>query len=448
MFRNHGAVVAAVVFVAIVGVISAQKALPAVGEADSEKLRKMIPGALADAGGKVEKELLAFAKVLEGKYAHASLVESLAKGPIYPDGDPAPRTIAKKLEKFARFEQTVVGYTFVHDGAVYRYAVDIPKAYDPKKSTALLVDPGHGGGAKADDRGKADYIPFWRGEANDGGLEGCLIARTEIIEEIGAGGKRGDAPEETVAAVFRAFFRDVMSRFNVDPLKIYVTGLSQTGFWAWYLGKARPDRYAGIAPMSAVTWQVNHYLPNLSLLPIGLLHGDADKICNVDQPRMTRLKLIDLKANLNYVEIPGAGHDGQVFSRLDEMLKWLVAQEHSRVPKKFDFHLQSTAEPWCYFARVDAIEKDGTQKAQGRPTAKLKVEVDGQAIVITSEGISKTTIALSQAVCDLAQPIEIHCGKKPIVKYEAKPSFRKTVQMMLERGDWRVLFDDFVTVTP
>lgn len=447
MLRRNGAMAAVLVFAAVVGTVAAQKALPAIGDADSEKLRKMIPGALADAGGKVEKELLAYAKVLEGKYAHTSLVEALAKGPIYPSGEPAPRSIAKKLEKFARFEQTVVGYTFVHDGAVYRYAVDIPKNYDPRKPTALLVDPGHGGGAQADDRGKADYIPFWRREADDGGLEGCLIARTEIIEEIGAGGKRGDQPEEAITAVFRVFFRDVLSRFNVDPSKIYVTGLSQTGFWAWYLGKARPDRYAGIAPMSAVTWQVNQYLPNLALLPIGLLHGDADKVCNVDQPRMTRLKLIDLKANLNYVEIPGAGHDGQVFSKLDEMLKWLLVQEHSRVPKKFDFHLQSTAEPWCYFARVDAIEKEGTRKAQGRPTAKLKVEVDGQAIVVTSEGVSKATIALSKAVCDLESPIEIHANKKPIVKYVAKPSFQKTVQMMLERCDWRILFDDLVTVT-
>jgi hypothetical protein len=158
--------------------------------------------------------------------------------------------------------------------------------------------------------------------------------------------------------------------------------------------------------------------------------------------------LIDLKAKLNYVEIAGAGHDGEVFSKADEMLKWLLSQEHSRVPKKFDFHLQSTAEPWCYFARIDAIEKEGTRKAQGRPTAKLKVEVDGQAIVVTTEGILKATIALSKAVCDLDTPIEIHANKKPIVKYTAKPSFPKTVQTMLERCDWRVLFDDFLTVTP
>jgi poly(3-hydroxybutyrate) depolymerase len=41
----------------------------------------------------------------------------------------------------------------------------------------------------------------------------------------------------------------VLTRFAVDPDHVYVTGLSQTGYWAWFLGAFRADRFAGIAPM-------------------------------------------------------------------------------------------------------------------------------------------------------------------------------------------------------
>ena len=39
-----------------------------------------------------------------------------------------------------------------------------------------------------------------------------------------------------------------------------------TGFWAWYLGAMRADRWAGILPTSAVTWQIDPFLSNVQAL--------------------------------------------------------------------------------------------------------------------------------------------------------------------------------------
>jgi predicted peptidase len=78
---------------------------------------------------------------------------------------------------------------------------------------------------------------------------------------------------------FETFWRDVATRFRVDPDRVIVNGLSQTGFWSWYLARTNPRRFAAILPMSAVTWQVDAYASNFLALPIGVLHGSDDPTC-------------------------------------------------------------------------------------------------------------------------------------------------------------------------
>jgi len=113
----------------------------------------------------------------------------------------------------------------------------------------------------------------------------------------------GALPEDEVAAVFEAFRRDMVTRFAIDLEQVYVAGLSQTGFWSWYLGRELADRLAGIAPMGAVTWGVDKALENLLHLPTFVIHGSEDPICPVAQPRATTRRMQELGV------APGDGDD-------------------------------------------------------------------------------------------------------------------------------------------
>lgn len=412
--------------------------LPALPKADAVKFRELLAEALVE--DKAATKLLASAKALQAKYELDSLLAALREGPLLRDAQPKPRGKGKSAEKLEEFGSVLYGFSFEHDGLTLRYGVDVPKDYDPRKPAALLLDPGHGTGAKLDLKGKADFLPFYRGQVERAGLENVLIARTEIVEQLGADGLAGSRPEDEVAQVFDAFFRDLCSRFAVDLDRVWASGLSQTGFWAWELAHQRSDRFAGIAPMSAVSAQQTHYLANFLHTSVFVLHGDQDKTCPVAQPRATLPKLVELGVRAKLVEVPGAGHDVAVWARLNEGLVWLAERPRERYPRRLAKALQTTRQPWCYWLRVDELEREGPGEAGAAPTATLTAEIVGQKVTITSKGVKKLSLALSGELLDLAQPVTVEWNGRRVDERRHEPSFARAVELALEKVDWSALY--------
>ncbi len=431
--------------VALAACAVAQTPLPKLPKTDASKLRELFADALAG-DDKAAKQLRASAKSLSAKYEHDSLIAALRAGPLLPKGDPKPRGKGKSAESFEQFDTVTTGFTFNVDKDSYRYAVDVPAGYDPSKPAPVLLDPGHGTGAKQDQRGKAGFLGFYRHRAEAGGLADALVVRSEIIEQIGADGLKGARPEDEVSAVFDALFKDLASRFAIDLDRVWVSGISQTGFWSWQLGLTRPDRFAGIAPMSAVTWSTGAYLPNFSNLSVWIAHGDQDDVCPVAQPRATSKLLADRGVRVQYKEIAGGKHDYSTWQHLGEGLAWLAEKPRDPYPKSVARHLQTLRQPWCYWVRVDALEKEGSGKANAKPTATLEAVIEGQRVRLTSEGVSKLTLCLSRELLDLSQPVEVVWNGA--TKHDAvlERDFAQSVEFALDKCDWRGTFDASVTL--
>jgi len=424
----------------LIGAALAQKALPELPRAEATKLRTHLAEALAG-DEKVAKKLTDLAKTWRTKFDHASLVEALREGPLLPKGESEPRGKGKAREVFERFGTVTTGFTFTVGNDTFRYAVDVPADYDPKTPAPVVLDPGHGAAANDDQEGKAGYLGYFRNQADAAGLTRALILRTEIVEQIGAGGLRGERAEDEVSAVFDACFRDLGSRFAVDLDRIWVTGLSQTGFWAWQLGLTRPDRFAGIAPMGAVTWGTNGYLSNLMSLAVFVLHGVNDKVCPVAQPRKTTQALTELGASVRYEEIADGAHDFSTWQHLSEGLEWLAEQPRDPYPKRVERHLQTSAQPWCHWLRIDAMAKGGSGKAGQAPVAMVRAEVVGQEVRLTSKGVSKLTLCLSRELVDLDQPVKVIWNDKVKLERVVERDFAVTLALALEKTDWRGTFD-------
>jgi predicted esterase len=414
---------------------------PKLPRAEAQQLRVAYADALAKHDAKSRATLLALGRKLEGKYAHDDLRDALRAGPWLDDKSLAPRKQGKKPEALATFGATTVGYTFECDAGVFRYAVDCPSRYDPSEPAPVLLDPGHGTGTGKPDEEKAGFLEFYRGQSRRAKLERWLIVRTEILEQVGANGQRGALPEEAVAQAFDALWRDLASRYAIDLDRLYATGLSQTGFWAWYLGRARPDRYAGIAPMSAVTWQVDRYAGNFSNLPVFVLHGNTDAVCAVKQPRATCGELMKLGYPVQYVEVAGAGHDVAVWGRLHEGLTWLAPRTRAKYAKSRAMALQTLANPWCGAVRVDELATTGDGRAATGPTASVSVQFDGQRVSLTSKGVRRATLCLSAELVDLAQPVEVVWNDKRVRQAVPARSFTTLLELALDRADWTETFD-------
>jgi predicted esterase len=409
--------------------------------AEARKLRGLFTEALARNDGKTRAALLAQGKKLATKHAFADLREALRAGPLLDPKSREGRKQGKESEKLGQFGTTRVGYTFECEEGQFRYAVDCPEKYDAERPCAVLLDPGHGTGAGKSDAEKADFLPFFRGQCESAGLENWLVVRTEIVEQVGADGLRGALPEDRVARIFEALWRDLATRYAIDPDRLYVSGLSQTGFWSWYLGRARPDRYAGIAPMSAVTWQVNKYAANFSTLGVFVLHGADDKVCPVGQPRATCAEFERLGYPLKYVEVQGSAHDVKTWGRLHEALEWLAPRERAKYAKVRTMHFTTLANPWCGALRVDELARPGDGKAATAPTAWVTVEFKGQQVLLKSEGVRGATLCLTPELVDLAQPVEVVWNENRVWQKLAEPAVEELLELAVDRADWKETFD-------
>ena len=431
-------ILTALVFVAL----QAPPKLPEVPKAEATKLAELLGAALADPkdAGALEKH----AGALQSKYALGSLVAALRKGPALASGEPAPRGKGKKAEKFESYGSVLYGFTFTHEDESFRYGVDIPREYDSKRPAPLLIDPGHGSGAKQNDEGKAGFLAFYRGHCDAAGLANALIVRTEIIEQIGADGLRGARAEDDVALVFDACFRDLCSRFAVDLDRVFVAGLSQTGFWSWQLGQARADRFAGIAPMSAVSAQQRFALANFANLSVFVLHGDQDPICPITQPRETvkQLQALGVRARLD--EIAGAKHEVAVWQHLHEGLSWIAERPRDPYPVRVAKSVQTLRQPWCYWVRIERIAKEGSGEAGSPMTASLEAVREGQAIRVTSKGVEELTLALSSDMLDLERPVTVTWNERKAFEGSPKRDFARCAAVALEKVDWRGTFEAFV----
>jgi predicted esterase len=377
--------------------------------------RGKIIDALGDPGGSIEE-----------------VEQVVRKGPLHPRD-------AAERKGLVRIGGAVGGFEFACGGERYGYAVHVPSGYDPDRGSALLLDPGHGTWAKMTLEEKLQGFDFYRGQADAAGCRDWLIVRTEIVEKIGPDAR--GLPEEEGNAIFQAMFRDLARYYHFDPDRIYVTGLSQTGFWAWELGCTRADRFAGLAPMSAVTWELNGLHANLLAVPVYVLHGAKDPVCKVGPPRATCADLARIGVNVRYHELPNAAHDGGVWSTLPSALTWLKEQPRQRYPRRVSKSLQTAKDGWCYWLRIDRLDDEGTGKAGQKPVAGIDGEIDGQAVRLHSDGVAKVTLCLASEMMDLDQPVTVTWNGTRVFEGKVERSLRTMLDLVYDKTDWKETFE-------
>jgi predicted peptidase len=123
-----------------------------------------------------------------------------------------------------------------------------------------------------------------------------------------------------------ALLDEVMSKYQVDPQRVYLTGLSMGGFGTWSLAAAHPERFAAIVPICGGGKPEN--ATKLAALPIWAFHGAKDQAVPVQRSREMVAAIRAAGGNVKYTEYPDAPHDcwTQTYNNPD-LYKWLLAQK-------------------------------------------------------------------------------------------------------------------------
>lgn len=124
--------------------------------------------------------------------------------------------------------------------------------------------------------------------------------------------------------VLALWLDNMMTKYRIDPDRVYLTGLSMGGFGTWAWAESQPHRFAAIAPMSGGgdTWRAH----SLKDMPIWDFHGEADPVV----PIAASEAIVDAvkktgNNEVKFTRYPNVGHDCWSLAYNDpELYEWFL----------------------------------------------------------------------------------------------------------------------------
>lgn len=122
-----------------------------------------------------------------------------------------------------------------------------------------------------------------------------------------------------------------LATLNVDPRRVYLTGLSMGGFGTWHMAVEYPQRFAAIAPIcGGGPWMYGVYqrLEAIRHLPTWVFHGAKDDIVAPAESQRMVERLQELGGNVCFTLYPDADHNSWEATYNNPMLfDWFLAHK-------------------------------------------------------------------------------------------------------------------------
>jgi poly(hydroxyalkanoate) depolymerase family esterase len=230
-----------------------------------------------------------------------------------PEPDPAPQAPG-----------TFTTHTFTHHAGRRQYRLYVPASYAGHAASAPLIVMLHGCTQNADD--------FAAGTRMNAVAErhGLLVAypvqpqsanQSKCWNWFKPEDQQRDRGEPALIA---GITREIMTAYRVDPLRVYVAGLSAGGAMADVMLKTSPDLYAAAGIHSGLPYGCAQGLPSalaamkggqrrgnaaaLPQRPLIVFHGDADTTVH---PANAEALIAPFSTDITTVEIPPAAARGR-----------------------------------------------------------------------------------------------------------------------------------------
>lgn len=233
--------------------------------------------------------------------------------------------------------QTATGFLFKSlelDGETYNYSIYVPPEYKPDKPWPVILFL-HGSGERGSDG-------LLQTEVGIGTAIRRSRARCPAIVVMPQC-RQGDRWGDKMNAMALNCVEKTSTEYNLDPRRLYLTGLSLGGEGSWRIAAAFPRRFAAVAvicgfvgnPKEAPSAQmVAEVAGKLNATPLHIYHGGADKVVNVEQPRVLFKAIKAAGGPVEYIEYPEVDHNSWDRTYGDaKFWEWLLSQ---RLPATSD----------------------------------------------------------------------------------------------------------------
>jgi phospholipase/carboxylesterase len=173
----------------------------------------------------------------------------------------------------------------------------VPEYYSPDREWPLVVAL-HGGAGSG-----RSFLWTWLRDARSHGA--ILVAPTAIGQTWALSGPDPDTPN------LRRILDAVQARWNVDPGRLLLTGMSDGGTFSYVSGLEPDSPFTHLAPVSAAFHPMLAQMADpdrIRGLPIHLAHGALDWMFPIDMAREANRALASAGAAVTYREIADLSH--------------------------------------------------------------------------------------------------------------------------------------------
>ncbi len=228
------------------------------------------------------------------------------------------------------------------DGGTLPYRLLVPAKIEAEKKYPLVIFL-HGAGERGSDNAlqlKNGAPAFAKPEARE--KFPCFVFAPQCPKdkkwvEMEWGGVTGTAPADPgpIEKLVLSAADALAHEFQIDPDRIYVTGLSMGGFGTWDLITRHPEKFAAAIPVCGGGDKTK--AAAAKAVPVWAFHGLEDKVVLPvrSQDMVAAVRAAGGTAALT--EYPGVAHDSWTFAYSEaNLLPWLFAQRRGEPAQKME----------------------------------------------------------------------------------------------------------------
>lgn len=186
------------------------------------------------------------------------------------------------------------------DGVIDGYTFYLPKSYTSKAKKYPVILFLQGGSAVG---GEIDVVNGW-------GIPKLIAAETDqsikrnqyvldsfiVVSPHMTAGSFKERQWYNQEAAIRELLKGIVSSYQADPTRIYVTGLSRGGHGTWGLAARMTDVFAAAVPICGGIHGVENFSP-LAQLPIWVAHNTGDNTVDYNESTNAVQKIEALGGN-------------------------------------------------------------------------------------------------------------------------------------------------------